>query len=98
MLAAGHETTSTALTWCLFALTGAPQVQAKLRRELLGVSSEYPSPEELSALPYLDAVVRETLRLYPSVTTALRVAMHDDVLPVSQPFKDKYGRLQLEIR
>jgi len=30
-LVAGHETTSTATTWALFALTQAPEVQTKLR-------------------------------------------------------------------
>ncbi|KZV67414.1 cytochrome P450 [Peniophora sp. CONT] len=97
-LVAGHETSSTALSWCLFALTQAPHVQDKLRRELLAVSTDTPSLEELASLPYLDAVIHETMRMYAPLATTLRVASHDDVLPVSQPFKDKNGKPQNEIR
>ena len=74
------------------------QTQTKLREELLSVPSEMPTMEELGALPYLDAVIRETLRIYAPVTTSLRVAVQDDVLPVSQPFTDRKGNLQHEIR
>lgn len=97
-LVAGHETSSTALSWCLFALTQATHVQDKLRREILAVSTDTPSLEELASLPYLDAVIHETMRMYAPLATTLRVASHDDVLPVSQPFKDKNGKLQNEIR
>ncbi|KAG6854684.1 hypothetical protein C0991_003333 [Blastosporella zonata] len=36
-IAAGHETSSSALTWCLYALACAPEVQAKLRDALRGL-------------------------------------------------------------
>ncbi|PWN45324.1 cytochrome P450 [Ceraceosorus guamensis] len=38
--------------------------------------------DELETLPYLDAVVREVLRLQPAVHTSSRVASEDDVIPV----------------
>jgi cytochrome P450 len=47
--------------------------------------------DELMELPYLDAVVRETLRLHAPVPSTVRVAMKDDILPVDTPFTDKYG-------
>ncbi|KAI0668208.1 cytochrome P450 [Trametes maxima] len=97
-LVAGHETTSTATTWCLYALTQAPAVQAKLRAELLGVTSDAPTMDELSALPYLDAVVRETLRLHAPVPTTMRVATCDDVIPVGEPFVNRHGEVQDSIR
>ena len=50
--------------WCLFALTQAPEVQRKLREELLSVDTDKPDMDQLNSLPYLDAVCRETLRLY----------------------------------
>ncbi|KAJ2914206.1 hypothetical protein MD484_g6197, partial [Candolleomyces efflorescens] len=92
-LAAGHETTSTATTWALFALSIAPQVQSKLRDELLTVSSDNVSMDELNALPYLDAVVRETLRIHAPVPSTLRVAVKDDVLPLSSPVTDRNGKV-----
>lgn len=90
-LVAGHETTSTATTWALYALTQAPEAQSKLREELLTVSTDNPTMDDLNALPYLDAVVRETLRVHAPVPSTMRIAMKDDILPLSTPFTDKYG-------
>lgn len=90
-LVAGHETTSTATTWALYALTQAPEAQSKLRDELLTVSTDNPTMDELNALPFLDAVVRETLRLHAPVPSTMRIAVKDDILPLSTPFTDKYG-------
>ena len=54
--------------------------------------------DELNGFPYLDAVVREVMRLYPAVEFTTRVAMEDDVIPLDVPFTDKNGRIQHEIR
>ncbi|KAE9404972.1 cytochrome P450 [Gymnopus androsaceus JB14] len=67
-LVAGHETTATATTWALYALVGRLDVQQKLRDELYTLRTENPTMEELNSLPYLDAVVRETLRIHAPVT------------------------------
>ncbi|KAK1234630.1 hypothetical protein PQX77_002169, partial [Marasmius sp. AFHP31] len=48
--------------------------------------------DQLNALPYLDAVVRETLRLLAPVQATIREATRDDVIPLSQPFVDQYGQ------
>ncbi|KAG2353762.1 cytochrome P450 [Suillus spraguei] len=93
-LVAGHETTSTATTWALYSLCLRPDIQTKLREELLTVETETPSMDELVALSYLDAVVRETLRLHAPVPSTVRIAMKDDILPVDTPFTDKYGVVQ----
>ncbi|KAN0097939.1 Cytochrome P450 [Tylopilus felleus] len=97
-LAAGHETTSTASTWALYAMTKAPEVQIKLREELVSVDTETPSMDQLMALPYLDAFVRETLRVHSPVVNTLRIAMKDDVIPVEKPYTDKYGVIHNSIR
>ncbi|KAI0779889.1 cytochrome P450 [Fomes fomentarius] len=97
-LVAGHETTSTSTTWCLYAITRNPSIQRKLREEFSTLDTDIPTMEDLSSLPYLEKVVHETLRLHAPVTITNRVAMRDDVLPVSAPFMDKYGRVQNEIR
>ncbi|KAH8102301.1 cytochrome P450 [Cristinia sonorae] len=90
-IVAGHETTSTAVTWCLYALTQAPHVQTKLRDELLSVQTEMPTMDELNALPYLDMVVKETLRVHAPVAQTVRVATRDDEIPVGKPYRDRYG-------
>ncbi|CDO75872.1 hypothetical protein BN946_scf184672.g5 [Trametes cinnabarina] len=97
-LVAGHETTGMATTWCLFALTQNPQIQHQLRQELLSVQTDSPTMDELASLHYLDCVVRETLRLYSPVALTLRTAVEDDVIPVSKPFVNRYGKVQHEIR
>lgn len=91
-LVAGHETTSTAVTWCLYALSQAPDVQVKLYEELMTASADMPSMDVLNALPYLDAVVRETLRVYTSVPFSVRNAMHDDVIPLNETYTDAHGQ------
>ncbi|KAJ3878551.1 cytochrome P450 [Lentinula edodes] len=91
-LVAGHETTSTATTWALFALVQHPDVQHKLREELLyTLSTENPSMDELNSLPYLDKVVRETLRVHAPVPGTMRVAAKDDVIPLGKPLIDRKG-------
>ncbi|KIK04008.1 hypothetical protein K443DRAFT_676319 [Laccaria amethystina LaAM-08-1] len=98
-IVAGHETTSNATTWALFALSSQnPDAQTKLRNELLTVSTDNPTMDELNALPYLDAVVRETLRLHAPVSMTSRIAMKDDVLPLAVPFTDSKGVIHHEIR
>ncbi|KAJ7867096.1 cytochrome P450 [Mycena olivaceomarginata] len=53
-LVGGHETTSIATAWALHALSQHPAVQVKLRQELLTLSTDNPSMEELNSLPYLE--------------------------------------------
>ena len=66
---AGTDTTSNALSRILSLLAVNPEVQSKLREELVRAGApdadiEY---EALDRLPYLEAVCRETLRLFPPV-------------------------------
>lgn len=79
-LAAGHETTATAMIWAVYALCRNPHYQTRLRDE---IRSNLPSIEDASApisaelldrLPFLHAVCNEVLRLYPPVTLTLREA------------------------
>ena len=97
-LVAGHETTSNATTWCLYALSQAPDVQQKLREELLKVATDNPTMDELNALPYLDAVVRETMRVHAPVPSSIRIAMRDDVIPLNTPYVDVHGQVHDAVR
>ncbi|KAJ7120752.1 cytochrome P450 [Mycena crocata] len=88
---AGHETTSLSTSWILHALSLNPVVQTRLREELFTIASENPTMDELNTLPYLEVVIRETMRIYSPVTSLSRMAMEDDVLPFSKPFIDAKG-------
>ncbi|KAG5639168.1 hypothetical protein H0H81_006072 [Sphagnurus paluster] len=90
-LVAGHETTSTGTTWALFALTQNTAAQDKLREELLAVDTDTPTMDELNALPYLDMVVREAMRVHAPVPSTTRQATQDDILPFAKPFTDRKG-------
>jgi len=66
LLFAGKEPTAVALTWAFHLVHHHPLVLERLRAEL-GEAGPQPTPETLAALPYLEAVCLETLRLYPVV-------------------------------
>lgn len=97
-MVAGHETTSGATVWCLFALTQAPEIQRKLREELLSVDTDTPTMDELSALPYLDMVTKESLRFHAPVPMTHRSAQKDDIIPLEKPYTDRYGQVQTSIK
>ncbi|KAJ7132532.1 cytochrome P450 [Mycena epipterygia] len=65
--------------------------ETKLREELLTLSTDNPTMDELNALPYLDKVIRETMRVHSPVMFNNRMAVKDDVLPLAKPYIDKAG-------
>ncbi|KAJ6467583.1 cytochrome P450 [Mycena vitilis] len=91
-LFAGHETTSSAMAWALFVLSENIAVQNKLREELLTFPRDDPTMDELNSLPYLESVIREVMRLHPPVVFTHRMAVEDDVLPLSKPYVDREGK------
>jgi cytochrome P450 len=93
LLLAGYETTSISLTWALIELSQHPDVQTRLREELLAFDPD-PTYDQLKAnLPYLDAVVHEILRLHPAVPLFTRCAREDDVIPLSEPVCTRSGKM-----
>uniref|UniRef100_K3WMR6 Cytochrome P450 n=1 Tax=Globisporangium ultimum (strain ATCC 200006 / CBS 805.95 / DAOM BR144) TaxID=431595 RepID=K3WMR6_GLOUD len=85
-LMAGRDTTAQALSWLFFSLSTCPKVEKKLRDEL---RLKFPvlfergaaidsvaqlSVDELQSLVYLEACLKETLRLYPSIPFIFRSA------------------------
>ncbi|EUC56016.1 cytochrome P450 family protein, partial [Rhizoctonia solani AG-3 Rhs1AP] len=91
---AGSETTS-ALARTLHLLALNTGIQTTLRSEvseafnLHGSDLDY---DQINSLPYLDAVCREVLRLYPPVLFVERIAQKDCVLPLQCPVKAKDGK------
>lgn len=71
---AAVDTTSSAISRILHLLAQHPPIQEKLRREVTDTRSKHGDLpyDELVSLPYLDAICRETLRLYPSVSYVSR--------------------------
>ena len=71
LLAAGHETTATELCWALDAILGAPRVVARLQDELRGATNDA-GVLAMDRLPYLDATLKEALRLHPVIPAVAR--------------------------
>jgi len=80
---AGRDTTALLLTWCFYCLSQNPRVEKKLRNEILEYQKKTPhnSEEYYKDCEYLNMVIHETLRLYPSVPATSRAFAKDVVLP-----------------
>jgi len=76
MIAAGHETTAMTLFWALEILAQDPNLQKQVAWEAEAISHDpVLAGESLSQLRYTEAVVRETLRLFPQAFMIGRQAM-----------------------
>ncbi|XP_055612268.1 probable cytochrome P450 28a5 [Uranotaenia lowii] len=81
----GFETSSAAMALALYELGKKPEIQQRLREELLAATGEDGtiSYEVLSELPYLEQVFSETLRLWPSVTFMSKVCVRPTELDLT---------------
>ena len=68
LLVSGHETSATTLAWALY----HAHADEKVRQKLLDELADNPTPEQLPKLPYLAAVIAETLRMHPTVSIVVR--------------------------
>ncbi|MEZ4632736.1 MAG: cytochrome P450 [Deinococcales bacterium] len=73
IFAAGHETTASAITWLCYLLLKHPQTLEQVLSEISSQSLETAS--DLQKLSYLKAAFKESLRLYPAIPLAPRVAL-----------------------
>ncbi len=78
MLSAGHETTANTLSFAWMLLAQHPPVRSQLKAELDRVlQGRAATFEDLPQLPYANWVIKETMRLYPTVTEIGREATED---------------------
>ncbi|CAL4914994.1 unnamed protein product [Urochloa decumbens] len=89
-LLAGRDTTSSALTWFFWLVSGRPDVEAKIVDEIRRVRRHGGSGDdgtttftfdELGAMHYVHAAITESMRLYPPVPLGMHYPKQDDVLP-----------------
>ncbi|MGR3342185.1 MAG: cytochrome P450 [Paracoccaceae bacterium] len=78
-IVAGHETTALALAWSLFLLAHDPAVQKKAHREAREILGKRAATfTELEAMPYVQSVLEEAMRLYPPVALLARNVLKAD--------------------
>ena len=75
LLFAGHETTTSMLTWFALELARHPDLLQKARAEQQ-TFGEAVSVDQLSKMPYLDRVFNEVERLHPPVAGGFRGVIH----------------------
>ncbi|NXA98309.1 CP4V2 protein, partial [Melanocharis versteri] len=76
----GHDTTAAAMNWVLYLLGHNPEVQKKVHKELdqvFGNTERSVTMDDLKNLRYLECVVKEALRLFPSVPMFARTLRED---------------------
>jgi cytochrome P450 family 12 len=83
MLAAGVDTTSSAVAGVMYCLAKNPEKQEILRKEIMSILPEKDSKltaTSFNSVPYLRAVIKESLRINPVVNGNIRAASKDLVL------------------
>ncbi len=89
-LIAGHETTSGLLSFTLYQLLKHPEVLARATEEadrVLGNPSRRPTFEQLRKLTYIDQVLRESLRMWPTAPAFSVSPKEDTVIGGAYPVK-----------
>jgi cytochrome P450 len=93
LMFAGHDTSTSTLSFMLYELARNPHVLAALQAEqdrVLG--DEPPTPQQLEReLPYLEMVLDEVLRLYPPAWIGPRRAVHDFEFPSALPASARHS-------
>ena len=80
MMLAGHETSAHSLAWTLGLLAKHPEIQERLRNEILTLSNDQLSLENILGLTLLQNVLKESMRLYPAFPVLSRKAKEEDTL------------------
>lgn len=75
LVLAGHETTANTLTWTMYLLSQNPDIAEKLQEEINSViGNRLPTLADLKNLTYTEAVIKESMRIYPPVWSVARQA------------------------
>lgn len=76
----GHDTTSSVLSFACYFIALNEKIQNEVRTELIGIfgnSNRHVTSDDLSRMTYLECVIKETLRLCPSVSIFSRTITED---------------------
>ncbi|KAI1792304.1 cytochrome P450 [Ganoderma leucocontextum] len=101
---AGHETTSSTLSFVLYELARHPEYQERMRQEIRAARAKVMAragneftTEDLDSLTLSVNAIKETLRFHPIALGLPRVAVKDDVIPLARPVVSTTGETISEI-
>jgi cytochrome P450 len=102
LIIAGHDTTASTVAWILWELAHDQDSQARFRDEIKKMKASKAektpfSSADYDSMAFLNAIIKEGLRLHPIVPNLLRQASRDDIIPLSEPITTNDGHLIREI-
>jgi cytochrome P450 / NADPH-cytochrome P450 reductase len=98
-LSAGHNTTSSFLSWTILELCRNPKIAEIIVQEIANAGvkpGEIPTPEQVGACKYLDLVIKESLRMHPPIFAVIKYCRKDCTLKAGingEEYKIKAGTL-----
>ncbi|KAI9009032.1 cytochrome P450 [Hyaloraphidium curvatum] len=96
LLFAGHDTTTSTLSFLFYELSKRPDLQDTIRSEAAGaLASHLPNLDELEKCRTLNACIRETLRRYPAAPFGTGRVMFEDLDFSYTDFSGKPRRIRL---
>ncbi|KAK0493367.1 cytochrome P450 [Armillaria luteobubalina] len=102
-IVAGHDTTANTMAWLLYELSLHPEDQTKIRDEIVRTKANAAgalTSNDYDSMTWLNACIKEALRLHPLAYGLFREPAQDDVLPLAEPIITSDGKLcsQIPIR
>jgi cytochrome P450 len=80
-IVAGHETTALAIAWAIYLLANSPSHQERARNEARAqLAGRAAGADDLAAMPFIQWVLEEAMRLYPPVGLLARTVVAEDEL------------------
>ncbi|KAG1862400.1 cytochrome P450 [Suillus tomentosus] len=89
ILLAGRNTTASTLTSAIYLLAMHPEILSRLREEIISKvgPTRMPTYGDIKEMKYLQAILNETMRLFPALPFDVREAVHDTTWTSPEPGK-----------
>ncbi|CAO1394853.1 unnamed protein product [Diamesa serratosioi] len=95
----GHDTTTAGISWALYLIGSHPDVQDKIAEEMNRIFGDdktiIPTIHQLNEMKYLESVLKESLRIFPSVPSMSRKLSEDIEIEGYNIPKDSFLSIQI---